>query len=517
MWIELAVAGLLVLLAFALWLVRPWSGDGGEDGDVTGPASEGTLAQLLASALAAHGDHSGVRLLDDPTQAMAVRLLLIARAHQSIDAQYYIFENDEAGHLVLDALVAAAGRGVTVRLLVDDHGTKGMDGRLAALDALPTAQVRVFNPFRLRKVRRLNLFLNFARLHRRMHNKCLCVDGLAAVVGGRNIGEDYFDVNSPTLMADQDVLAVGSIVADVETMFAVYWNSVVVRPLAEPVHRSIWGGLPRIGTVPTGPCRKMWIEAAADPKTAELIEDLDAFEWTDVQLFHDPPEKALDEAQTSALVLPALLKVIEPIERRVQLVSAYLVPPARQVEAFADLVGKGVKIDILTNSFTSNDVALAHVWYAPWRRPLLRAGVSLWEIRGKVGKRASLGLVPRRLRSRNRGPGSSSFFRASANGLHAKLFVVDGQWLFVGSMNFDERSLRINTEMGFLIKSRRLAAHVSDGLEERLPRIAWQLREHEGRLVWQEDDRLLHPEPGTNAARRAVVWLLGKLPLGHLF
>jgi putative cardiolipin synthase len=516
MWIEVAVAVPVALLAFALWLVRPWPGDGGEDGIVTGPATEGALAELLAPALAAHDDDSGVRLMDDPTQAMAVRLMLIARAHRSINVQYYIVENDEAGHLLLDALAAAARRGVTVRLLVDDRGTKGMDGRLAALDALPDVQVRVFNPFRLRRVRKLNLFLNFARLHRRMHNKCLCVDGLAVVAGGRNMGEDYFDVNSPDLMADQDVLAIGAIVADVETMFAEYWNSVVVRPLAEPVHRTIWGR-PRIGKVPTGPCRERWEVAAADPETAALVNDVDDFEWTRVQLFSDPPEKALDEAETSALVLPALLKVIEPIKQRVQLVSAYLVPPARQVEAFADLIDRGVKVDILTNSFVSTDVALAHVWYQPWRRPLLRAGVALWELRGKPGKRASLGLVPNRLRFRNRGPGKSSFFRTNSGGLHAKLFVVDGEWLFVGSMNFDERSLRINTEMGFLINSRVLAATVSEGLDERLPRIAWRVREHDGKLVWQEDDRLLYPEPDTNAARRAVVWFLGKLPLGHLF
>lgn len=516
MGIELAITALLALAGFAFWLQRPWPGDGGENGEVTRAASDGPLAELLAPVLAAQGDNSGVRLLDDPTQAMAVRLHLIARAHRTVDAQYYIVENDEAGHLLIDALANAARRGVVVRLLVDDHGTDSMDGRLAALAALPTVEVRVFNPFRLRRVRKLNLFLNFTRLHRRMHNKCLCVDGLAAVVGGRNIGEDYFDVNSPTLMADQDVLAVGPIVADVEAMFVEYWNSVVVRPLDESVHRTLWGR-PRVGKVPTGPCRKMWEDAAADPQTAALIDRTDEFEWTCVQLFSDPPEKTLGEAEVSSLVLPSLLKVIEPIEQRVQLVTAYLVPPARQVEAFADLVRKGVRVDILTNSFTSNDVALAHVWYAPWRRPLLEAGVALWEIRGKAGKRASLGLVPHRLRFRNRGPGSSSFFRASTNGLHAKLFAVDGQWLFVGSMNFDERSLRLNTEMGFLIKSRRLTALVSEGLEERLPKIAWRVREQDGKLVWQEDDRLLYPEPGTNAARRAVVWLLGKLPLGHLF
>lgn len=516
MWIELGLAVLLVLAGFAFWLQRPWPGDGGENGVVSAPATEGPLAELLAPALAARGEDSGVRLLDDPTQAMAVRLMLIARAHRTIDAQYYIVDNDEAGHLLIDALATAARRGVAVRLLVDDHGTDRMDGRLAALAALPTVEVRVFNPFRLRRGRRLNLFLNFARLHRRMHNKCLCVDGLAAVVGGRNIGEDYFNVNSPSLMADQDVLAVGPIVADVETMFVDYWNSVVVRPIDEPVHETLFGA-PRVGKVPTGPCRKLWEDAADAPQTAALIDRLDDYEWTRVELFSDPPEKTLGEAKVSALVLPSLLKVIEPIEQRVQLVTAYLVPPARQVEAFADLVRKGVRVDILTNSFTSTDVALAHVWYAPWRRPLLRAGVALWEVRGKVGKRASLGLVPQRLRLRNRGPNNSSFFRASANGLHAKLFAVDGQWLFVGSMNFDERSLRHNTEMGFLIKSRRLAALVSDGLEERLPRIAWRLREQDGKLVWQEDDRLLWPEPGTNAARRAVVWLLGKLPLGHLF
>jgi putative cardiolipin synthase len=173
-----------------------------------------------------------------------------------------------------------------------------------------------------------------------------------------------------------------------------------------------------------------------------------------------------------------------------------------------------VRVEVLTNSLMSNNVALVHAWYAPWRLPLLRAGVRLWEMRGAAGDRATLGLVPRRLRRR---ADDTSFFRTSASALHAKSFTADGRWLFVGSMNFDPRSLSLNTEMGFLIDCPALALRLAQALDAALPRFAWALEAPDGALAWREDGQRLQPEPGTNWLRRAALRLLGALPLGHFF
>jgi putative cardiolipin synthase len=173
-----------------------------------------------------------------------------------------------------------------------------------------------------------------------------------------------------------------------------------------------------------------------------------------------------------------------------------------------------VRVDVLTNSLLSNNVALVHAWYAPWRQRLIAAGVKLWEMRGAAGHRARLGLVPRRLR-RNGDP--TSFFRSSASALHAKTFIADGRFLFVGSMNFDPRSWRLNTELGFLIDSPALASRLETVLDASLPHFAWAVEAPGGRLAWREDDRLIQPEPGTNLAIRTLFRALGQLPLGHLF
>jgi putative cardiolipin synthase len=214
------------------------------------------------------------------------------------------------------------------------------------------------------------------------------------------------------------------------------------------------------------------------------------------------------------LMLPRLLATMASARQRLLLVSAYFVPTRASNALLCDLAARGVQVDVLTNSLLSNNVVLVHAYYAPWRKRLLSAGVRLWEMRGAEGDRATLGLIPRRLRRRRP---ATSFFRASAGELHAKTYVADGRWLFVGSMNFDPRSWRLNTEMGFVIDSPRLASTLEAALDDGLPRFAWALELHEGQLGWREDDHLIQPEPGTTALQRIALRLLGLLPLAGLF
>lgn len=446
------------------------------------------MTAALARLCAAHPGQSGVQLLDDGPAALALRIALVRRAQASIDCQYYIWRADRSGQLLLDELVAAAARGVKVRLLLDDFGSPEADGW-----TLPGVELRLFNPARLRRWRWMNALFDFSRLNRRMHNKSLTVDGVACVIGGRNIGDEYFDADHPALAADLDVLAIGAVAGAMAADFQCYWacgRAVPMPPPGQP-------GQP-------GP--------AVPPAIAAMIDAGDDFVWADVRILSDPPGKIAGDAPEQALLLPQLLAAIGPVQRRLLLVSAYFIPTTAVAVRLAALARLGVRVEVLTNSLVSNNVALLHAWYAPWRRRLLGMGVRLWEMRGAAGDRATLGLVPRRLRRRG---DATSFFRRSASALHAKTIIADGRWLFVGSMNLDPRSLRLNTELGFLIDSPLLASRLGAALDSGLPRFAWAVELHGRRLAWRQDGQLIQTEPGTTALQRAAMALLGCLPLGH--
>lgn len=454
--------------------------------------------------VAAHPELTGVQLLGDAPMALAVRVMLVERARRSIDAQYYIWEDDASGLALLAALVAAAERGVRVRLLLDDLGCGLGDARLAALHAHPGIEVRLFNPFRLRWPRWLNFVFDFARLNRRMHNKSLTVDGCVTVVGGRNIGDAYYVEGHPGLAADLDVLAVGAVVETVCDDFARYWDADAAVPVERVVTRPGTVDLPG-GAAASG----------REDEAAALIDAVDDFEWVPVSMMSDDPDKVLGRADAGPLILPQLLAALRP-ERRLMVVSAYFVPMAAGKAMFEALVARGVDVTVLTNSFRSTDVALVHAGYAPARRRLLAAGVKLWEMRGRADDKVRLGLVPKRLRRAAADGAGTSFFRKSASGLHAKTFSADGARLFVGSMNFDARSWRLNTEIGFLIDSVVLAERVDTALREDLPALAWGVALEGDRLVWREGADVLRVEPGTRWWQRAVVLVVGWLPMKGL-
>ncbi len=464
------------------------------------------MTAALATLCEGHAGHSGVQLLDDGPAALAVRIALVRRARASIDVQYYIWQADVSGHLLLDELAAAAARGVKVRLLLDDFGGWAAEARVAGL---PGIETRLFNPARLRWPRWPNMLFDFKRLNRRMHNKSLTVDGVATVIGGRNIGDEYFNAGHPALSADLDVLGIGAIAADMARDFQRYWNSDASVPIAKLVHRP--SALP---PHLESPLRATYLAAADSPVTAAMIDAADDFTWAEVRMLSDPPDKISGGKAEATLLLPRLMAAMQPVTRRLLLVSAYFIPTRDVADLLGELAGQGVQVEVLTNSLMSNDVALVHAWYAPWRAWLLAVGVRLWEMRGSEGDRVTLGLVPRRLR---RQPDATSFFRNSASALHAKTLIADGRWLFVGSMNVDERSLKLNTELGFLIDSPALAGKLEAALNDGLPRFAWAVERKDGALAWREDDRLIQPEPGTTLLQRLAFRLLGWLPLGHLF
>lgn len=439
------------------------------------------------------------------------RALLANEAAQTIDAQYYIWHNDLTGVLMLQALRRAAHRGVFVRLLLDDNGIGGLDSILSELNGHPHIEVRLYNPFTLRPFKSANYLFDFLRLNRRMHNKSFTVDGLATIVGGRNIGDEYFETGSQPVFIDLDVLAIGKVVRDVSVDFEKYWSSASAYPLEYIITKPAIDG--RLDEALAE--RSHSAQFAAYQKRlgeSPIVRDLEAgtlsLEWTDVQLISDSPLKTLRKATSEQLLVGQIDTLMDDVLHRVDVISPYFVPGARGVRAFAALEQKGVEVRILTNSMNANDVKLVHSGYAKYRRALLEAGVELFELKAQYS--------PPDLR-RDAGLGGSS-----GSSLHAKTFAIDERRIYSGSFNFDPRSVQLNTEMGFLITSETMAKKLKQGFDETLEDIAYRLTlDHNRKITWLDrphagGERRHSVDPETRMIERVVVRLFGYLPIQWL-
>jgi putative cardiolipin synthase len=460
---------------------------------------------------------SGIYLLDDPRQAFAARVLLARRAQVSLDLQYYIWHNDTAGRLLLNEVREAADRGVRVRLLLDDNGIPGLDPLLSALASHANISVRLFNPFVVRKPKAIGYLLDFRRLNRRMHNKSFIADGCATILGGRNIGNEYMGASEKALFADLDVFATGAVVADVAADFERYWQSEPAWPAAQILPAADPDGLARFrqahAELVQSPQARDYVQAVTDGAAHQLLAGGLALEWTQATLLSDDPAKALGRAVEAQMLGPKLTAVIGMPASELAVVSAYFVLTAADVADFAEMAAAGVRVGVMTNSLQSNDVALVHAGYAPTRKPLLRAGVRLWEMKGDDPLARARLHFRRRKGTEKRG----TIFRSSGSALHAKTFAVDSRRLFVGSFNFDPRSARLNTEMGLVIDSPALAARLQAVFDSGMSETAYEVRLRGGRLVWLEQTaggEIVHRhEPGTGPGQRLVIALLGRLPI----
>ena len=472
------------------------------------------LGRALAPDMAAHPGKSGIHALSNPRDAFAARVVLAAAADKSLDVQYYIWHDDIAGYLLFEALWQAAERGVRVRLLLDDNNTAGMDSTLAALDLHPNIELRLYNPFVQRDARALAFLTDFGRLNRRMHNKSFTADDRVTVVGGRNIGDEYFGVGSGVVFVDLDVVAVGPAVGEVSQQFDLYWNSASAYPAACLLGAPSTPGAAELqahfSAARADPQSVAYLEAV---RTTPVVRDLLArklsFEWAGAQLVHDDPAKTLDTTKrVDVLLFPDLVRAIGQPQKSLDLVSPYFVPGEEGTAALAAMADRGVAVRILTNSLAASDVSAVHAGYAKRRVELLRAGVRLYELKPTAGQE---------LPDSGSGKGSSS-----SSGLHAKTFAVDRDRIFVGSFNFDPRSAMLNTEMGLVIHSPVLARGLAEGFDTDVPLVAYEVRlAPDGRsLQWVErsvvGEKFFDIEPETNAMRRLGVGVMSVLPIEWL-
>jgi len=460
------------------------------------------------------GEPSGLRLLHDAKEAFAARLMLIRSARQTLDIQYYIWHSDISGALLLEEIAEAAGRGVQVRLLLDDNGIDGLDARLALLDEHPGIAVRLFNPFPLRRFRAANWLFAFKRLNSRMHAKSLTADRRAAIVGGRNIGDEYFGAQSRGQFDDLDVLAVGPVAAEVEQVFEDHWQSQAARPIgavvgpllarqrrkalrdAEAATRCEAAERYR-GDIAALP----WFDAA-DPGHADLV-------WAPARAVaaYPPPEPSRKTARSGLAEL--LPRGLARPARELILISGYFVPTRTGCGELAELREGGTRVRVLTNSFAATDVGLVHAGYAPCRSTLLEHGIELFEMPAPDDAPKRGGKFVR--------SGSARTRRQSGKSLHAKVYIVDRRQLYIGSANFDPRSAHINTELGFFIESAALAETLAQAFE-RAARSSYRLDlSPGGALLWTDardaQPRAERTEPGTNIVTRAIIRLLARLAI----
>ena len=468
------------------------------------------LARAIAPHTAVRPARTGIYAIPDANEAFAARALLAGAADKSLDVQYYIWRDDQTGRLLFDALWAAARRGVRVRLLLDDNGVAGLDDALAALDAHPQIEVRLYNPFAQRGgLRAFGYVTDFTRINRRMHNKSFTADNLATIVGGRNVGNEYFGAGKATLFEDLDVLAVGQAVGEVSAAFDLYWNSASAFPVSSLLRDPGKEGAARLeadfAAARADPQSVQYVRALRDTAMVrELLAGSLPLEWADTRLLRDDPAKTLDTTgRTDVLLLEELLRTTVQPKQSFDLISPYFVPGEEGTAALAALAGRGVAVRVLTNSLEATDVGAVHAGYAKRRRELLRAGVRLYELRRSAEQvRAS-------------GTGSSS---AS---LHAKTFTLDRRNTFVGSFNFDPRSALLNTEMGLLIDSPVLGQRLAAALDADAPKVAYEVvLAADGELEWIERGAQAETrhasEPGVGPLRRAWIRFLGLLPIEWL-
>ncbi len=460
---------------------------------------------------------SGIVLLRHGSDALAARVMLADAAERSLDMQYYIWRYDVSGALLFNAVRRAADRGVRVRLLLDDNNTSGLDALLALLDDHPNIEVRLFNPFIVRRVRWLSYLRDFSRLNRRMHNKTFTADNQATIIGGRNIGDEYFGVHEQVSFVDLDVLAIGAVVGEVSQSFDAYWScdsshcaDRIVRPLSRREAAKVAAG-PR--TFLSQPAANELREEVAESR---LVPDLLAgtldVEWSSVRMLVDDPRKGLARERLRDTLSDRLSAALGKPKRRLYLVSPYLVPTRTGMQTLIGLAQRGIDVQILTNSLEATDVATVHAGYVKRRRRLVKAGVVLYELKRTAPP------TPRRLRRRQRDRRLSG---SSGSSLHAKTFAVDGERVFVGSFNFDPRSARLNTEIGFLIESPAFAGGLEEWFTQQVPRRSYRVAlDALRRLRWLElrdDGNLVHAsEPGAQPLRRWYVRLVALLPIDWL-
>nr|WP_155736159.1 phospholipase D family protein [Pseudomonas chlororaphis] len=488
------------------------------------PAADSAFGRSIQAQAAPYQGRSGFRLLSDSSEAFMARAELIRNAQSSLDLQYYIVHDGISTRMLVDELLKAADRGVRIRILLDDTTSDGLDQIMATLAAHPRIQIRLFNPLHLGRstgvTRTMGRLFNLSLQHRRMHNKLWLADNSAAIVGGRNLGDEYFDAEPNLNFTDIDILGIGPVAEQLGHSFDQYWNSALSKPIGEFMSR-----LPSARELANTRLRLQQSLDDAQQQEHALFQELKAYRtqprmdvwrkeliWAWNQALWDAPSKVLSKGEPDPhlLLTTQLAPELQSVSKELMMVSAYFVPGQPGLVYLTGRADAGVAVSLLTNSLEATDVPAVHGGYAPYRKALLQHGVKLYELRRQPGNGGGSG--PHLFHSASY-PGSDS-------SLHSKAIIFDRQKSFIGSFNFDPRSVLWNTEVGVLVDSPELAEHVrSLALQGMAPALSYEAKLQDGKLVWiTEDNQQLHTltrEPGS-WWRRFNAWMSNTIGLERM-
>lgn len=478
-----------------------------------------------------HPDLSGYYPIATGVNAFAARSILSTMATNTIDVQYYIWHDDEAGKMLLHDLWQAAERGVIVRLLLDDNDSSpSRDKLLIKLAKHPNIAIRLTNPAVYRQYAALNFITRPTYMNRRMHNKSITFDNRISIIGGRNIGDEYLNNAQANQFADLDVLLVGAVVPHISASFDDFWHSNHAFDVETLIKTTTDGDFishlhtlnqnPSDNNVlPNNPSKQHTINSyqqavAQSTLSQDLLNGRVPFRWVMIDVYSDPADKLSGTADPNSLLVAQLKNQIAP-KNSLSIISSYFVPTQKGVDTLVALAQSGVKIKILTNSYDATDVGIVHAGYAHWRRKLLQAGIELYELKS-TAKRT--GLMNLKLAKK-----SNKLWRTygqTTTSLHAKAFAVDDYQVFIGSYNIDPRSANINSEMGVIIEDELLAQYIHNALGESLLSQAYKLSLHNNQIRWQtlENGKLISydNEPNMQTTDRMMIGLLSLLPIDFL-
>ncbi len=484
------------------------------------PTDDTSLAKIVLPLREQNPNLTGYHVLYDPLEALAARIELINKAEKSLDLQYYIWDNDKIGALALHAMIKAADRGVKIRLLVDDNNAKKMEGIYMALDQHANIDVKLYNPYRFRHFRPVDMVLDLKRINRRMHNKSFIADNQIALIGGRNMSNQYYNVSDNYQFSDVDVMLVGAASDEIIHSFDEYWNddyAFPVRQLVNPRHYSL-----RFDSL------KQQLDDYNQEATVVNYLDLAnrshafddwlnnkiQFDWVKAEVVKDSPSKIKSKAKKEEHLNFQLLNRLDKPEQSVDIVSAYFVPEKKGAERLKNLSADGVKVRVLTNSFQANDVPLVHAFYSKYRQDLLEHDVQLYEFLSRPDAE-NLNTNTKELAEKSK----VSLKGLSRSSLHAKLMAIDEKQVFIGSFNFDPRSAYLNTEIGVLLNSPRLAKAIHYTMDENLSKYAYKLvLNADQQINWKiklsnGQTRIYPREPKIKWWQKAGVKFISWLPL----
>lgn len=479
------------------------------------------LAAEVGPHVAAHPEQSGLHPFSDGLDALAARLILADMAERTLDVQYYIWKQDMVGRVLLERLLRAADRGVKVRMLLDDYGTVPSDAVLLAIDSHPNIELRMFNPVTIRSLRTLGIVADFRRTNRRMHNKSFTADGQVAIVGGRNIGNEYFEASNAYNHADLDLAVIGPVVSEVSAAFELYWTHRTAVPISRFSRKATTteefaGKRAELIEHYTAAVRTEYADTVRGSEFARQFQDgTVTWFWSPATIVNDHPEKVLTcSTKDETHLAPKLRELVHTTASELFLVTPYFVAGKNGVALLAGARQRGARVVVITNSLASTNSVPVHSGYRRYRRALLEAGVELYEIKPTASSQRQrsgggwFGSI---------GSSGSSGSSGGSSSLHAKAFAFDRRIGFVGSYNLDPRSNRLNTEMGVVFECPPLAKRLPEEAERDLAHTAYRVELVQGRLVWvtyDGDTEVRHTtEPACSLSRRFKARVISCLPI----